>query len=210
MPSQRRTGIFATALVAMLVAACAAPTAHTHIDRVARAKELPNAPYKRVLIVATAARASSAREFEEVLAKDLSNKHTYAFGYHRPASRAAVKKEVVRSLGELQDADAILVVTARLVNAEREVTEERTDVQAQVIGGSLVDFFRYDYKEYTSPPSADYRVNVALQTDMFDVATEERIYTVESRTDFAETTSEIVLSEATELARRLRKDGLVR
>lgn len=210
MYPQKRAGLTAIAMIAALAAACTGPTAHTHVDRVARAKELPNAPYKRVLIVATAARASSAREFEEVLAKDLSNNHTFAFGYHRAASRADVQEDVVRSLAELQDADAILVVTARLVNAEREVTEERTDVQAQVIGGSLVDFFRYDYKEYTSPPSADYRVNVQVQTDMFDVATEERVYTVESRTDFAETTSEIVLSEATQLAKRLRKDGLVR
>ena len=207
---QKHAGIAALAMVAALAAACTGPTAHTHVDRVARAKELPNAPYKRVLIVATAARAASAREFEEVLAKDLTNKHTYAFGYHRAASRADVKEDVVRSIAELQNADAILVVTARLVNAEREVTKERTDVQAQVKGGGLVDFFRYDYKEYTSPPSADYRVNVQVQSDMFDVATDERIYTVESRTDFAETTSEIILGEAKELAQRLRKDKLVR
>jgi hypothetical protein len=45
---------------------------------------------------------------------------------------------------------------------------------------------------------------------MFDVASEDRIYTVESRTEFAETTSEIILGEANELARRLRKDKLVR
>ncbi len=45
---------------------------------------------------------------------------------------------------------------------------------------------------------------------MFDVETEERIYTVESRTDLAETTSEIILAEAKELAKRLRKDRLVR
>ncbi len=210
MYSRKRIGLTAIVMIAALAAACTGPTAHTHVDRVARAKEVPNAPYKKVLIVATAARASSARDFEEVLAKDLTNKQTYAFGYHRAASRADVTEDVVRSLAELQQADAILVVTARLVNAEREVTEERTDVQAQVIGGSLVDFFRYDYKEYTSPPSADYRVNVQVQTDMFDVATEQRVYTVESRTDFAETTSEIVLSEATQLAKRLRKDGLVR
>ncbi|HSN52619.1 MAG TPA: hypothetical protein VLS87_08820 [Woeseiaceae bacterium] len=210
MHSRKRIGLTAIAVIAVLAAACTGPTAHTHVDHVARAKELPSAPYKRVLIVATAARASSAREFEEVLAKDLTSKHTYAFGYHRAASRADVIEEVVRSLAELQQADAIIVVTARLVNAEREVTEERTDVRAQVIGGSLVDFFRYDYKEYTSPPAADYRVNVQVQTDMFDVATEQRVYTVESRTEFAETTSEIVLSEATQLAKRLRKDGLVR
>ena len=210
MNLHRRTALAAIATVAALAAACTGPTAQTHVDRVARAKELPNAPYKRVLIVGTAARASSAREFEEILAKDLSNDHTYAFGYHRAASRADVTEEVVRSLAEMQNADAILVVTARLVNAEREVSGERTDVQPQVKGGGLVDFFRYDYKEYTTPPSTDYRVNVQVQTDMFDVTSEDRIYTVESRTDFGETTSEIILSEAKELAKRLRKDKLVK
>lgn len=207
---KRFAGIAALLVIAATVVACAGKTSQTYVDRVARAKELPNAPYKRVLIVGTAARASSAREFEEVLAKELTNDHTYAFGYHRAASRADVKEDVVRSLAELQSADAILVVTSRLVNAEREVAEERTDVQARVKGGNLVDFFRYDYKEYTSPPSADYRVNIQVHSDMFDVASEERVYTVESRTDFAETTSEIILGEARELAKRMRKDKLVR
>ena len=207
---QRRTAVAVIGMVAALAAACTGPAVQTHVDRVARAKELPNAPYKRILIIGTAARASSAREFEEVLAKDLSNDHTYAFGYHKAASRADVNEEVVRSIAEMQNADAILVVTARLVNAEREVTRERTDVEAKVKGGGLVDFFRYDYKEYTSPPSADYRVNVQVHSDMFDVASDQRIYTVESRTEFAQTTSEIILGEAKELAKRLRKDKLVR
>ena len=210
MNSRRRGGIAALLVIAAAVVACSGPTAHTHVDHVARAKELPNAPYKRVLIVATAARASLAREFEEVLAKELTNNQTYAFGYHRAASRADVREDVVRSIAKEQNADAVLMVTSRLVNAEREVTGERTDVQAQVKGGGLVDYFRYDYKEYTSPPSADYRVNVQVQSDMFDAVSEERIYTVESRTDFAETSSEIILGEADELARRLRKDKLVR
>jgi hypothetical protein len=45
---------------------------------------------------------------------------------------------------------------------------------------------------------------------LFDAASEEHIYSVESRTDFAETSSEIILGEAGELARRMRKDKLVR
>ena len=206
---QRRAGIAALLLTVVTVAACAGKTSQTYVDRVARAKELPNAPYKRVLIVGTAPRASSAREFEEVLAKELTNNHTYAFGYHRAASRADVKEEVVRSIAEMQEADAILVVTARLVNAERQVSKERTDVEANVKGGGLVDFFRYDYKEYTTAPTADYRVNVQVQSDMFDVASDKRIYTVESRTEFAQT-SEIIVAEAEELAKRMRKDKLVR
>ncbi len=210
MNFRRLAGIAALLVIAATVVACAGKTAQTYVDRVARAKELPNAPYKRVLIVGTAVRAAAAREFEEALAKELTNKHTYAFGYHRAASRADVKEDVVRSLAELQNADAILVVTSRLVNAERQVTKERTDVEAKVRGGGLVDFFRYDYKEYTTPPTAGYRVNIQVHSDMFDVATEKRIYTVESRTEFAQTTAEIVLGEARELARRMRKDKLVR
>lgn len=210
MNFRRLAGIAALLVIAATVVACAGKTAQTYVDRVARAKELPNAPYKRVLIVGTAVRAAAAREFEEALAKELTNKHTYAFGYHRAASRADVKEDVVRSLAELQNADAILVVTSRLVNAERQVTKERTDVEAKVRGGGLVDFFRYDYKEYTTPPTAGYRVNIQVHSDVFDVATEKRIYTVESRTEFAQTTAEIVLGEARELARRMRKDKLVR
>ena len=205
----RRARIAALLLLAATAVACAGKTSQTYVDRVARAPELPNAPYKRVLIVGITERAASAREFEEVLAKELSNQHTYAFGYHRAASRADVQEDVIRSLVADQQVDAVLVVTTRLVNAEREVTQERTDVQARVKGGNLVDYFRYDYDEYTSPPSADYRVNVQFLSDMFDVGTEAQVYTVESRTDFAETSSEMILAEANELARRLRKDKLV-
>ena len=40
--------------------------------------------------------------------------------------------------------------------------------------------------------------------------TEARIYTVESHTDLAETSAEIIVAESQELARRLRKDRMVR
>ena len=208
---QKYARVAAVLATAATIAACAAPSTQTHVDRVARAKELPNAPYKRVLIVVTTERAATAREFEEVLAKELNNKNTFAYGYHRAASRADVKEDVVRSLADQHDADAILMVTGRLVNATRQTSDEWTDVQARVKGGSsLVDYFRYDYKEYTAPPSADYRVNVQVQSDLFDAASEQRVYTVESRTNFAETTSEIILNEARELAKRMRKDKIVR
>ena len=210
MYSKRRAGIAAILMVAAMAAACTGPTVHTHVDRVARAKELPNAPYSDILIVAITARGATAREFEEVLAAELADMGVNAVGYHRAASRADVKEEVVRQLAADLRSDAILFVTGSLVSAQREVTGSRTDVQAQVKGGGLVDFFRYDYREAKTPAKTDYRVNVQFTTDMFDVESEERIYTVESRTEFAETTSEIVVNEAQELAKRMRKDKLVR
>ena len=193
-----------------LLAACTGSTSQTYVDRVARAKELPNAPYSDILIVAIAERGATARQFEEELVAELTDMGVNAIGYHRAASRADVQEEVVRQIAEEQGADAIVFVTGSLVGAQREVTDSRTDIQAQVKGGGLVDFFRYDYEEAKTPAKTDYRVNVQFTTDMFDVETEERIYTVESRTDLAETTSEIIVSEARELAKRLRKDDMVR
>ena len=207
---QKYARVTAVLMTAAAVVACVGPSSQTYVDRVARAKELPNAPYKSVLIVATAARAATAREFEEVLSKELTNKDTYAFGYRRAASRADVREDVVRQIASEQGADAILFVSGVLVSAQREVTGSRTDLQPQVKGGGLVDFFRYDYREAKTPAKTDYRVNVQFTTDVFDAETEQRIYTVESRTEFAETTSEMIVKEAQELAKRMRKDKIVR
>ena len=207
---QRCTRIAATLAIAATIIACAGPTSQTYVDRVARAKEIPNAPYSDILIVGIAPRGATAREFEEVLAAELKKMGVNAIGYHRAASRADVQEEAVRRIASEQGCNAVLFVTGSLVSAQREVTGSRTDVQANVKGGGLVDFFRYDYKEAKTPAKTDYRVNIQFTSDMFDVESEQRIYTVESRTDFAETTSEVIISEARQLARRLRKDDMVR
>ena len=182
----------------------------TSVDRVARAPELPNAPYERVMIIAIASRGATAREFEEELARDLSSKRMHAFGYRRAAQRADIQEDVVRSIVERENADAIVVVSARLVDAERVTTEEHTDIHARPIGGSLVDFFRYDYEEHIVPARTGYRLIVQFNTDMFDVDTEKRIYSVTSSGDMAETSSEVIVAESREIANRMRKDGMVR
>ena len=210
MTLQRRLILATTLLATTLLVACTGSTSQTSVDHVSRAKELLNAPYSRILIVGITPRASSAREFEEVLAKDLSKKKTHAFGYHRLASRADVNEEIVNSLVETHRADAVLIVTARLVSVDPIATHERTRIQPLVRGGGLVDFFRYDYEEYTMPPSADLQANVQLVTDMFDVKSDQRVYTAELSTEYAETTSEIIINESRELAKRLRKDNMVR
>ncbi len=182
----------------------------TSVDRAARAPELPNAPYEKVLIIGIAARGATAREFEEELALDLSNKRTQAFGYRRAAQRADIQEDVVRSIVAEENADAIVVVSARLVDAEQVKTEEHVDVNARPIGGSLVDFFRYDYEEYTVPARTGYQLKVQFNTDMFDTETEKRIYTVTSSGDMAETSSEVIVAESREISARMRKDGMVR
>lgn len=195
---------------AAFVVACTTPIAQTSVDRAAKAKSVPNAPYSRVMIVGIAQQGTRGREFEEQLVTELSNKRTYAFGYRRAASRADVKQEVVEDLLQAQGADAVIFVTARLTSVSTEERGERVDVHSQVRGGGLVDFFRYDYMEYTKPPDSTMLMKLRFITDLFDVKEDRRVYTLESTTGSAESSSEVIMSEATEIAARLRKDKMVR
>lgn len=195
---------------AALLVACVTPIAQTSVDRAAKAKSVPNAPYSKVMIVGIAQQGTRGREFEEQLVQELSNKRTYAFGYRRAASRADVKQEVVEDLLQAQGADAVIFVTARFTSVSSEDRGERVDVESQVRGGGLVDFFRYDYKEYTRPPDSTMRMSLQFVTNLFDVEDDRRVYTLESTTGSAESSSEIIMSEAAEIATRLRKDKMVR
>jgi hypothetical protein len=162
------------------------------------------------MVVGVADQGTRGREFEEELVKALSNRNTSAFGYRRAASRADVNEELVSELVRTRGADAVIVVAARFGNVVSDAQGERVDVESQVRGGGLVDFFRYDYQELTKPPDATMRMQLQFFTNVFDVAEDRRVYTLESTTGLAESSSEIILSQAGEIAKRLRKDRMVR
>lgn len=194
----------------ILVGACITPIAQTSVDRVAKAKSVPNAPYSKVMVVGIAKQGTRGREFEEQLVKELGNNRTYAFGYRRAASRADVKQEVVQELLETQGADAVIFVSARLASVSTEELEERVDLEAKVRGGGLVNFFRYDYENLTKPADSTMLMKLQFITNVFDVKDDRRVYMLESATGSAESTSEVIMSEAAEIASRLRKDKIVR
>lgn len=206
----RVTTLILMILVATFVVACVTPIAQTSVDRAAKAKSVPNAPYSKVMVVGILQQGTRGRELEEQLVKELSNKRTEAFGYRRAASRADVKQEVVQELLQARGADAVILVSATFTSLGTEELGERVDVQTQVRGSRLVDFFRYDYREYTKPPDSTMVMKLKFITDMFDVRDDERVYTLESTTGSAESSAEVIMSEAAEIAARLRKDKMVR
>jgi hypothetical protein len=196
--------------LAATMAACVTPIAQTSVDRAAKAKSLPNAPFSNVMVVGIADQGTRGREFEEELVKALSSRNTTAFGYRRAASRADVKEEVVTELIRERGADGVIVVAARFGNIVNEKQGERVDVESQVRGGGLVDFFRYEYQELTKPADSTMRMQLLFFTNVFDVEEDRRVYTLESTTGLAESSSEVILSQAEGIAKRLRKDRMVR
>jgi len=83
------------------------------------------------------------------------------------------------------------------------VVERRDDIP-------LVDAFRYTYNEYEDPMVVTTIRTVVLATDLYDVASEARIWSVESTSMDKESVYDIVDGASSALAGALARDGLIR
>lgn len=195
----------------LLAGACeTTPVPETTVKRVLIAPDVPNAPYETVLIVGATPDRESDRMIEEGLRRELGKRRVEPVSFVRRSSVTRPSEDAVRALVDETGADAVLVVSGRFEALQVERHEERVDVDPQVRGGNLLDFFRYDYKEVTSPAYDDVRIDVVFVSDVYDVETKQRVYSVESGTAHGSTNYEIVTAEARAIVRRLAKDGLIR
>lgn len=197
--------------VLLLGAACeTSPAPETTVKRVLMAPDLPNAPYATIVIVGATPNRESDRMIEEGLRQELGKRRVQAFSFVRRSSATRPSEDAVRALVEETGADAVLVVSGRLDSVGIERHGERVDVEPQVRGGNLLDFFRYDYKEITSPAYEDVAIDVRFASDLYDVESGRRVYSVESATARGLTSYDVVMGEAGAIVRRLAKDGLIR
>ena len=120
------------------------------------------------------------------------------------------RNSVVAAAGRA-GADAMLVT--RVLDVEHriiEVSGQATTVAQRRDDVPLVDFFRYDYVTYADPMTYSAVRTVVLSTDLYDVNSENRIWSVETTAFEKETTSEIIDGASRRLAAQLRADGLIR
>ncbi len=202
------TRIAATTAMLMLLVAC--QTSTTQIDRAARAKVLENAPYDKILVVGVTYRKDTGRAFEKVLVEELANYDTRASALHTVISTTEVTEDIVRAAAEKAGADAILVATVENVETDVEFGNRRVDLKERPQQGGLVDFFRHEYEEVTSEPSVDLKFTAVVVSNVYDVESGDRIYTVESATANAKSAEEIILAESNAIAERMHKDGIIR
>jgi len=192
----------------LLLASCSGPS--TSVTGVKRVDYLPNAPYANVLVIGVSKNPGTARLFANALAAELTNEKTTALPNHTENDADVLTEQQVREIVNKMQADAVVVSSVKHIDIGTSVEKSRTDVERTRKNESLVDFFRYDYKEVATPEiiSLDYKVE--LTTDVYDALTGDKIYTIESSTMHAETSFEVIVSETAAIAKQLRKGGLVR
>lgn len=199
------------ALSAVLLAACTTqPMSKTSVDRVLKAPDVPNAPYSNIVLVGVAPSRDLARQLEQGLSEVLAERRVEVHSFVKESSAREATPEAVQALVTATGADGVLMITGRLTGRDIDEHEELVDIEARSIGGSLVNFFRYDYKEFTEPTYTDVTLDVVLISLLFDAATNHRVHSVEAHTSHGESSYQIIMAQSEAIAERLEKDGMIR
>ncbi len=195
---------------AVLLGACeSAPPQKTTVDRVLIAPKLDNAPYRHILVVGATPTRELDRMIEEGMTLRLKERGVQTVSFVRSSSATRPSEEAVYTLVKEKDVDGVIVMTTRFVGGEVRKRDEQVDLERDVRGGTLLNYFRYDYKRDSRPSYADSTLNVRIASDFYDAKTQKRIYAVESSTVYGKTDYEIVMAESRAIVARMKKDGLI-
>ena len=202
-------------LITLLIAACqsSGPTQTTSVNRVLRATDIANSPYTNILVVGAVPSRDTARNIELGITGELKAANVEAHSFVRESSSTEATEAAIQEFIDDVGIDAVIVVSANLTGAALTTRDEQVDIQAVTQGGSLLGFFRSDYKEVTRPNQAetsDYTINVALVTDFYDVKSDKRVYTIETSTMHGQTRYQVIIAESKVIVGRLKADGLIR
>jgi len=188
------------------------PQQTTEVDRVLKARSIPSAPFSNILVVGAAPSRETMRNIEEGFVRELEKRNIQAHSFVRESDALEPSEQAIMALSEKTSADAVLVVSGMLEGAELTKRSETVaaDVQPQVRGKTLINFFRYDYKEIQRSSFSDFTVSIVLVSDLYETSSKQRVYSVESNTAHGGTRFEIITAEARAVVDRMRKDRIVR
>ena len=202
--------------IALLTGACASHTSVSSqwIDPDQRGRQ-----FERVLVVGVSENTDRRMSFEDAVVFDLRGPNTQAW----PSSRLMdaeleITQETLAPIIKQQQADAIVITRVTRLKVKPVEVEGRSTVIAeqQQSGQDYVfqrqqgTFFRYDYTEDMESSYITTEYTTELTTDVYVAATGELIYTIVSTATQQETLTDVIDVLSDEIAKRLRRDKVIR
>jgi hypothetical protein len=168
-------------------------------------------PYTRILVVGAHAETATRRTFEDSVVRALA-----AVGTEARSSLAVMdaaqdidRESVIAAVRETA-ADAVLVTRVVDIKTQSEIDQGQT--QAEVARKSdvpLADFFRYEYVESADAMTVTTVRTVILETDVYDAASEKKVWGVESTSFDKQTAYGVIDGVARAITAELARDGLI-
>ncbi|MGI9291572.1 MAG: hypothetical protein ACR2QG_09900 [Gammaproteobacteria bacterium] len=213
--SSRTLTSLVTVISLAVLTGCAAKTS---VSSGYAANDLRNPRYQRVLIVAIAASPDRRLSFEKAVVEDLAINGTEAWpSAQLMNTELKINQDTLRGVVDQQQADAIIVTRVSAMEVTPVEVEGRSaiKVEEQQSGESHVfkrkpgTLFRYDYEEEFEQSYITTEYTTELTTEVFAADSNELVYTVVSSVSKVETINEVIGVLSDEIAKRLRRDGVV-
>ena len=194
-------------LLASALASCTTPG---RVERLYRDTAVTEA-FANILVVGVHEDGTVRRRYERSVAAALEDAGVIAASSLSVMQTSdEISRDTLVVAAQETGADAVMITRLLSVESRAEVEQGRSTFDASPRGNvPIADFFRYDYAEYQDPMVITTVRTVVLATDLYSVATENRVWSVES-TSFDKASDDAILYDvARSISRALTNDGLI-
>ena len=166
--------------------------------------------YKRLLVVDVSSDHAMQIEFENEVISGLKRAGVEAIPSHHSldASDGVLQDEINRISEEL-GTDGILITHIASQDTMIDRDEGREDILSTCRGGNPVDFFLYDREILKEPESIKVAHTVVVITNLYDSASQQRVWSIQSTCFDKASMAEVLLDETNAIVRQLRIDNLI-
>jgi hypothetical protein len=194
-------------IAAVIVAGCAS---RTEVVKLYEDPARSAITYQRLLVVAISSDHSQQQQFESEVVRRLRDERVEAIpSYTKLDTSGGLPQDDIDGLARDVDADGILITHIASVDTRADVQQGREEIESTCRRGDPVDYFLYDHKIVREPDSVKLAHTVIVITNLYDVASNDRVWTIQS-TCFKKTSlSEGLLDESKAIVRQLRIDELI-
>ena len=201
-PSAKST-LIAVSFVCLGLAACAGSSSVTgSADKAER--------FDNILVITVAGDYNVRSQFERVTVSNLRAAGISAAAWYSVAggNKPVVKEEVIAAIRE-QDFDSVLAIRRLDGDVEMKVRKSRTEIDATPIGGRIVNLFRSNYTDYTTPGSIDFATNALLAVELYSVDSEEIVFAFDHQTKKDTNLGLLIDQTAETIVKRIDRKGLL-
>jgi hypothetical protein len=166
--------------------------------------------YQHFVVIGIAGDYESRAHFERRLVAHLRNAGASASTYHSLiGGNKPVTKDDVLAMVEEHGFDSVLAVRRLDGDVELKVTKSRTEVDATPIGGRVVNLFRSDYTDYTTPGSVDLATKATLAIELYDAQTEAIVFSFDHQTRQETDLGLLIDDTAAAIVKRIDREKLL-
>lgn len=205
MNAARVTTLF-TAMTFIVIAAC---VPQTEIIKLYDNTASLDKKYERLLVVSVVGDTGTRRRLEELITTNLESADISAIaGYTETGLKTSMLQDEIDAAARNANADAILITHIASVDTRVDV-EPPESILAECRGDDSMDFSLYGQAELKEAPSIKVAHTVVAVTNLYDAASGERLWTIQSTCFEKASMDEVLQEEARAIVRQLQIDKLV-